>query len=260
VRKLILVVVAASSFFSIQASAESENLSNWLVDGDGLWSYNDESNSWYQGKNTAYSTFLYDPSSAALGKAITGQIEIDQNGDDDNIGFALGYEAGDATNSNADYWLVSWRAGAQGSWNSGLSLWHVTGALNSYDLEDPVNHPALEFVAEGETLGQTKWETGVDYTFDVTYNTDSLGVFVQDQLQFGFTAQDVGVESFEEGGFAFFNFSQDKVNYKNVQYDDIKNVLSEDKQEQLAKSVPVQFGYFGFAVLAFLGAFKRKKK
>lgn len=258
-RTLIYLGFAVASAFSVSANAQSENLSSWQVDGDGLWSYNNETNSWYQGKNTALSTFLYDPSSVAIGKAISGQISIDPNGDDDNVGFAVGYEAGDATNADADYWLVSWRSGAQGTWDAGMSLWHVTGALNSYDLEDPENHPALEFISKGKTLGDTKWETEVDYTFDVTYNTDSLGVFVQDQLQFGFTANDVGVDSFDNGGFAFFNFSQDKVNYKNVQYDDIDKVLTEDKKEQLANSVPVHFGAVGALALAFFGSFRNRK-
>ena len=95
------IALALFSAFSVQAEVV-QDLSGWQTDGSsGNWTYNAESNSWYQSENTATGTFLYDPSADALGKAVEGSIKV-SGGDDDWIGFALGYDAGDVDSPDSD--------------------------------------------------------------------------------------------------------------------------------------------------------------
>lgn len=256
----IAVIAALSIGFSGYASADVENLSDWQSDGDGVWTYDQADNSWYQAKNTTQAVFLYDPDSQALGKAITGRISVNESGDDDVIGFALGYEAGDMSNENADYWMVSWKKGNQQSWTEGLNLWHITGSLSGINLWNHTSYSQVEHIASGETLGSTGWEKNQEYSFDITYNQSSLGVFVGDSLEFGITAEGAGVSEFSEGGFAFINFSQDSVKYKSVQFDDFEEIVSEEKKNLLANAVPVQFGAFAWFGLFGAGYLAKRKK
>jgi len=255
-----LGVLAISLGLTATAHADVENLSDWQSDGDGVWSYSEDTNSWFQAKNTAETVFLYDPDSQALGKAITGHIGVGESIDDDVIGFALGYEGGDLYNDDADYWLVSWKKRTQNQWAIGFDLWHITGALSGQSLWSFTDIAHVEHIANANTLATTGWSTNTEYSFDITYNEKALGVFVGDSLEFGITAEGAGVSEFSEGGFAFVNFSQDSVTYKGVQFDDIEQIVSNEKLEQLASAVPVQFGAFAWLGLASAGLLANRKK
>jgi len=49
----------------------------------------------------------------AFNTDLVSTIRVSATGDDDFIGFALGFEPGDETNSAADYLLIDWKKGTQ---------------------------------------------------------------------------------------------------------------------------------------------------
>ena len=76
---------------------------NWVVTADGT--------SVTQTVNTNPSVF-YGPFTA-IGVRLEGVIRVDTSGDDDFIGFVLGFQPGDFSNPNADYLLFDWKQGNQ---------------------------------------------------------------------------------------------------------------------------------------------------
>lgn len=244
----IAAVFAAMLLASGTASAE---LADWQTDGAGTWSFDAESNSWFQATNTPDFTFLYDPSDTSLNKAISGSISVGGRNDDDFIGFALGYSPGEVDDPLADYWLVSWKKGNQGGWTKGLNLWHITGDINA----DPWNNgtnPQITKIQSAKSLGSTGWSHGEEYTFDLTYESGTLSVFIDEELELAVSSKDAGVDSFEDGGFAYFNFSQDSVTYNSVLFDDIGELINDEQKNAIVSAVPVQG--LGFASLFMLGA------
>ena len=249
--------VAAIALMLTSGLANAD-LADWETDGTGNWTYNEETGSWYQSLNTPNFTFLYDPSNESLGNAISGSIEIGNSGDDDLVGFALGYSAGEFESDDADYWLVTWKKGNQSGWTAGLNLWHVTGAITG----DPwyPNESYISKIQSGKTYGSTGWNKNTEYGFDITYKDNTLAVFINENLELAVSSKDAGVDSFGEGGFAYFNFSQDQVSYHQVQYDVIDEIIDEDQKDAIVSAVPVQgLGFAGLA-LAGLAGFSRRKK
>lgn len=155
-------------------------------------------------------------------------VAVETTGDDDFIGFALGFNPGDATNSSADYLLVDWKQGNQ-SFNfgspsctpgslapRGLAVSRVTGIPTAdefwghVDFNSPTCSPlgaGLSQLARATTLGRTGWGDNQENTFAFEFNATSLKVFVNDVLQIDISG------SFSDGRLAFYNFSQGAVRY-----------------------------------------------
>tara|TARA_Y100000310_G_scaffold88565_1_gene85585 strand:+ start:82 stop:417 length:336 start_codon:yes stop_codon:yes gene_type:complete len=100
------------------------------------------------------------------------------------------------SNPFADYWLVTWKRGTQSGWTAGLSLWHVTGTITSEPWSS--SGDKLTKIQSGKNYGLTGWSKNTQYGFDITYKDNTLVV----------SSKDAGVDSFQDGGFAYFNFSQ----------------------------------------------------
>lgn len=159
--------------------------------------------------------------------AVTGTITT-SGGDDDYIGFALGFEPGDSTNSEADYLLIDWK-GSRQSFNFGapactpgsvaevgLAVSRVRGVPTAdefwghEDFDEPACSPlgqGLTELARGANLGSTGWSPGNVYTFRFEFTADNLRVFVDDQLEMDISGE------FGDGRMAFYNFSQAGVTY-----------------------------------------------
>jgi hypothetical protein len=260
--KRLLATTAIALAAGAAQSETIQDLSDWQTDGSGTWTYDAEANSWFQSINTPGGTFLFDPSASAIGKAVTGNITVDASSpDDDIVGFALGYNDNDYSNENANYFLLTWKARAQSGWDEGMKLWHVTGALqNGQSLWAPQNHSAMRLVTSANTLGSTGWTSGQEYSFDLTYDTNVMGVYFDDNLEFALSNGDAQVDSFAPGGFGFFNFSQDKVTYGGVSYGSTQDIVSEEKLEGIASVVPTNGA--PLALLLTVGGFAalRRKK
>lgn len=76
---------------------------NWQVAGD--------SSSVTQTENGQPTVFFSDFS--ARNTTVTGTVEVLTAGDDDYIGFVLGFEPGDSTAAGADHLLVDWKRATQ---------------------------------------------------------------------------------------------------------------------------------------------------
>ncbi len=154
---------------------------------------------------------------------VQGTVSV-ADGDDDYIGFALGFQPGDTSNPAADYLLVDWKAATQFFDFDGLSTTPGTTAFEGLAVSRVMGIPtADEFwghtnftedpsggvteLARGATLGSTGWVAGTEYDFQFLYEQNRLQVFVDGVLELDISGD------FPDGRFAFYTFSQGEVTY-----------------------------------------------
>lgn len=190
----------------------------WLVAEDGLTV--DQTNN---GQPTMFlSEFDVFNTEATVNISVSG-------GDDDMIGFVLGFSPGDTTDAGADYLLVDWKSrqqsfdfsescGTPGSVaREGLAVTRIEGIPTADELwghEDlqPTTDCGLDGrateLARGATLGATGWRIGQEYEFSIEYSATRLRVLVDGVEQFDLTGD------FPPGRLGFYNFSQAGVTYR----------------------------------------------
>ncbi len=190
----------------------------------GLWTVSADGYSVFQSVNGQPTLFYSDFD--VFNTEIEGTIQV-QNGDDDYIGFALGFQPEDTENPNADYLLIDWKMNDQdynfGSPSHtpgstayrGLAVSKVFGTPTADEFWGHVNfdhwssdlNNGLEELKRGETLGSAPWVNYESYTFRFEYTATSLKVWVNGSLEIDLTGE------FNNGRIAFYNFSQANVNY-----------------------------------------------
>ncbi|UCE74262.1 MAG: hypothetical protein JSV56_00780 [Methanomassiliicoccales archaeon] len=238
-RRILCILICVSMFSMIFAampvSANSEHkvdLSTWTAESYpavsgfpiGVWTVSTDHTSVYQSNNGQptmfYSDFL------AFGTEMQGTIKVTGT-DDDLIGFALGFQPGDSSNTNADYLLIDWKRGTQyynfgtpscgpgGTAYIGLAVSHVEGVPNADEFwhhvdQDVTCSPLGQGVTElarATNLGSTGWVIGQEYIFKFEFTSTSLKVYVDGVLEIDITGD------FQNGRVAFYNFSQAGVTY-----------------------------------------------
>lgn len=227
------LVRAASALIVMSASIQAQTpvtLSSWTAQsypavagfGAGVWNVAPDGNSVRQSVNGQPTLFASDFN--AQGTEVSGRIRVNSQGDDDFIGFALGYRPGDITNATANYLLVDWKRGTQffnfGAPSStpgsnapaGLAVSRVTGIPTADEFWGHTNFAedaggGLEQLARGATLGSTGWSIATDYDFRFVFLPDLLQVFVNGGLELSISG------AFADGSMAFYNFSQADVTY-----------------------------------------------
>jgi hypothetical protein len=162
----------------------------------------------------------------AIGSAVVGSILV-TGGDDDYIGFALGFQPGDSTNSGADYLLIDWKSVDQpfdfgspschagGLALAGLAVSRITGVPTADEFWQHSDYPACDVVQTGGlselqrglNLGATGWVLGTTYEISFEFTSTSLKVYVDGVEEINITG------SFGDGRLAFYNFSQAGVEY-----------------------------------------------
>ena len=244
---MLCVVMVATVFTVLIPMATSEpiavDLSTWKAEtypggSDqpiGVWTVSADKLSVLQSVNGNPTLFYSD----FLAFDTKMQVKINVNaGDDDFIGFALGFDPGDTNNPSADYILVDWKRGTQyGSFVSpscgpgttaprGLSVSHVTGIPTADELWghtdqnvwcSPLGHGVTE-LARAMNLGSTGWVTGQDYLFEFEFTATSLKVYVNGVLEINITG------SFNNGRLAFYALSQSGVTYSAFMFCNQANV------------------------------------
>ena len=161
------------------------------------------------------------------------------SGDDEYVGFVLGFSPGDDTNSSADYLLVDWKQGTQtanfggasctpgSTAYRGLAVSRVSGLPTADEFWGHVNFdtPAcsdlshgLQELARGATLGSTGWGDNQENEFTFEYDSTRLRVFVNGTLEIDITAAG---NPFPNGRIGFYNLSQGSVRYSSFQSDTI---------------------------------------
>ncbi|MEP4380244.1 MAG: PKD domain-containing protein, partial [Alphaproteobacteria bacterium] len=154
-----------------------------------------------------------------------GKITVNTTGDDDFIGFVLGFDAGDlTTNSASDFLLIDWKQGNQffGSQlgEAGLAVSRVNGLTTNN--QDFWGHSgAVTELAEGTTLGSTGWSDLATNEFTFSYTPDNLQIFVNGTLEIDIDSADFGGGPFPAGSLGFYNFSQGNVTYSTFSIDSV---------------------------------------
>jgi hypothetical protein len=156
---------------SVNASL-STDFTLWEAEEGGDWEYSSGTERWKQSRNGS-PTVLFDPNFESLGNALSGDTIVHTSGDDDFIGFVLGYERGDIVNSgneSRDFWLVDWKKGSTGA-SKGVRLSHVEKGTGSFWSG---RGDAFTSIARGENYGSTGWVPHTRYTFDIVYDPNLI--------------------------------------------------------------------------------------
>ena len=216
---------------SLNVQALPVDLNTWSAESypavsgfsPGVWTPTPDGSSVFQSINGQPTIYYSDFN--AFGTAVEGQIRVETGGDDDFVGFVLGYQPGDTTNAGADYLLVDWKQGTQsfdfgtpsgsggGTASAGLAVSRVFGEPDADEFWQHDNlggTPAtsgLTELARAATLGSTGWSDFAEYTFKFDFGPGNLDIWVNGSLEFSLTG------SFSNGRMGFYNFSQGSVRY-----------------------------------------------
>ena len=235
---------------SHNVAAAPVDLSSWVVDGGGSWSFNSTNapnDSADQALNSIPTVLFNNVDSQGL--SLAGTIEVQTTADDDFIGFVLGYDDNDlfGTNATTDYILVDWKQGQQVGQPPGMRMSRVTGgpiAANGTDTSgDAWTHTGnVNVLATAATLGDIGWADHTEYLFEIIFTASNIRVSVDGVEQFNVNG------TFENGSFGFYNFSQQNVRYAGI-------------TEDIAPPVPVPAAIwlFGSGLIGLVGVARRKK-
>jgi hypothetical protein len=170
-----------------------------------------------------------------LNSDVRGRIQVQTSGDDDYVGFVIGFDPGDTTSASADFLLVDWKQATQ-SYNfsggtadgtpgstaaAGLAVSRVSGIPTADELwghasfGEAGDQGGVTELARGATLGQTGWQDFTEYAFRFSFSASTFRVYVDDVLQANING------SFSDGRLGFYNFSQDQVLYSAFTFEDV---------------------------------------
>ncbi len=223
--KKILIAAAIAVAFPLAATAAPVDLSGWTSEegngsGGANWQVQGVGNdSVFQSNNSRPSVF-FDGGANAQGTSLAGSIKVETSGDDDFIGFVLGYNTGEFGSSNADFWLIDWKQANQGgSSGVGLSLGHVTGNVGAAGENDFWSHTGVvSEVQRATNLGLTGWGDNVANDFELVFTSTLIEVKVNNVVELSYTSAQHG-SLFTDGSFGFYNYSQGGVRYAGITED-----------------------------------------
>jgi len=250
-KKYTLLQIGAAFLLSgtVIAAPTPVDLTGWSAEGSGgNWIVQSGNDSVYQSLNSQYPTVFHNGKDSQ-GLALSGEITVKESGgDNDFIGFVLGYDIGDITNAAADYILIDWKQGDQSGGAEGLAISRVTGALQpnggTHTQNDAWDHTGVVTeLARATNFGGTGWQDNIQYHFDLVFTSNAIQVKVNNILELSIAG------TFENGAFGFYNFSQANVLYAGI----------EERVAPPIGAVPIPAAAFLFGP-AFLGlmGFRRK--
>lgn len=210
---------------SFTSHAVPVDLSNWITlspPSQANWEVQAGNDSVLQTLNGLPSIFFDPTDFSSFGEAIGGTISVNAPmlpfNDDDFIGFILG--TGSAT---GEFYIIDWKQGDAGAPGFDPSCGGATAGLaftvfQAPSLCDWWEHGTNPLASEvrANTLGTTGWVDETEYAFNIIYNMDLIQVIVDGAVELSVTPGDVGLSAFQDGGFGFFNFSQEQVLYSAV--------------------------------------------
>ena len=196
--------------FSTGLLGTQTDLTPWTSEGDGNWIRENNNATVRQTINGNATVFYSDYT--AFGKKLSGTIQVLSGaGDDDFIGFVVGFQPGGITGSTTNYLLIDWKKGPQDGALPGFAVSKVTRGLPSNAASWQHNPAAgVTELARGSTLGSVGWVEGRTYTFDIEYSETNLRILVDGIEQVNI----YGI--FPDGRFGFYNNSQGGVVYAGV--------------------------------------------
>ena len=169
------------------------------------------------------------------------EFEMRANGpDDDWIGFVFGYQ------DIGSFYQFSWSRDTRSSPSMGVNLANV-GSVDPYNKVNPVS-PSLFSVLEGDSIG---WHANTQYHITLEFVPGLFDIKVLDPG--GLVRQfNIADNTFTNGKFGFYTFSQDNVNFSNLEITGLPPIN--------AVPVPAAIWLFGTALIGFLGFGKRRKQ
>lgn len=216
------------------ANAVSIDLSSWTAEsypavnefGGGQWDVSASQTSVTQIINSGPTIFYSDFDFSTLNSEVIGVLDV-TFGDDDMVGFVLGFEPGDTTSTSADYLLIDWKGRNQtfdfpdqdglpstpaGTALRGLAVSRVVGIPTADEFwghEDFAENAqgGVTELARAANLGLVGWSPGSTYAFQLVLTSTQLQVFVDGSLEISLDG------SFEDGRVGFYNFSEDGAIY-----------------------------------------------
>ncbi len=227
----ILAVIASLGLAGAAQAATAVDLNDWTaesyqaVSGFGAGNWVPASDGSFVTQTVNGQPTIYYSDFTAYGTKATGKIQVlSSAGDDDFIGFVIGFNGGDTTNGAADYLLLDWKKSTQyydfgtpsttpgGDAPVGLALSRVTGIPTADEFWVHTDFPlhtdgGLAELQRGLTLGSTGWQHGTEYEFSFDFGPHNLQVFVNGTKEIDVTGD------FSNGSLGFYNFSQQNVRY-----------------------------------------------
>lgn len=219
-------LLLGASFASFAAPIPVD-LSTWESDGQGTWNLQGSNDTVLQTIN-GEPTVFFEAGSNAQGTQISGSIEVTTTGDDDFIGFVLGYQDNEMLSATGQFILVDWKQGTQNFSNqtadAGLAISLVDGATNALDFWGHSGN--VTEVQRGTNLGSTGWADQTSYLFDITFTSSLIEVFVDNVLEISISATAAGLASFGDGAVGFYNYSQSSVLYAGIAEQAVSNPVN----------------------------------
>lgn len=262
-------MLAFGGLVSTQASAVAVDLSGWTAQGgSSSWNVQAGNDTVLQTVNGAPTVFFDSSVTSTQGTALSGNIKVTTTGDDDFIGFVLGYQNNEIFSSSADFYLVDWKQGDQAGWGKGLGISHVTNGSNGNSSSTGGSfwqHTAgqVDLITRATNLGNTGWADLVEYSFNIIFTSNLIEVAVDGVTELSITPSDVaGVSSFSDGAFGFYNYSQSNVLYSAITQVDCQLHPDALECQGGGGSVPepgiMALLGLGFAALSF-GGYRRRR-
>jgi hypothetical protein len=209
------MVAVATAMLAGAAHAAPVNLSTWTAEGGGNWVVAPGFNSVTQTIN-GNPTVFYGPGNAHF-RSLSGTIRVNTSGDDDFIGFVLGFQPGDLTRAATDFIVVDWKQTNQSSFGcvgeAGIALSRATAGLANNRGAWCHDANGVTELQRGATRGATGWVDFVEYTFDIDFTPTNITVTVNGVEELNLNG------TFANGRFGFYNYSQAAVIYGAIEED-----------------------------------------
>jgi len=164
------------------------NESYTKIDGSegeaGNWTPAPDGKSVLQTKNGDPTLFCSD--FFAFNKVLQGEIQPEEEGMNDKIGFALGFNRNDTMNPDADYLLLDWQGEEDDGASEGLAISRVKGMPTADEFFTNTNNDSgegLVLLQRGMNFGNTGWTAGTTYTFSFVFSPTELRVFLNGALE-----------------------------------------------------------------------------
>jgi hypothetical protein len=209
--------IAALAALAGTAQAAPVDLSGWAAQGGASsWTVAADKNSVFQSVNGDPAVFFSGTND--IGKKLSGKIKVETTGDDDFIGFVLGYKSGDATAASTDFILIDWKQLDQGGFFGctsldGLAISRVSAGLPN-SAASWCHSGTTSELQRASSLGSTGWADNTEYAFDLIFTPANIQVKVNGVTELNFNG------AFADGSFGFYNYSQAFVRYSALEEDD----------------------------------------
>ncbi len=200
---LIIIILLLTNVNSFSQCVTNVDLRTWAQKGptaNGNWEVDPAAGSFVNQTINGQPTFFVNPQDL-INVEISGKLEVYAAGDDDYIGFVVGYKAPLGTGTNYDYLTFFWAGnelnGTTTHANRSCYLRKVVGTSN-VDLQTNHTYP--------------RWERNISYNFTCLYTSSRIVVKIENDTVIDLNG------CFEPGKFGFYNHSQGGVRYSDYSY------------------------------------------